>query len=142
MLKRARALATLPHAGDWLNGVPSPALGLYMQDRTGNFVAVCATGSASLSTAPPTRALYVIPLLMNLVTTRLAVAEMVTGSQDHTTQRITRHNAVRDVLFSAAQSAALGPTREASNVVPDSMSRPADILTFSYLPGTAAGLLL
>ncbi len=30
-----------------------------------------------------------------------------------------RHNAVRDVLFIAAQSAALGPTREASNVVPD-----------------------
>ncbi len=33
---RARALAistALPHAGDWLNGIPSPALGLYMQDR-------------------------------------------------------------------------------------------------------------
>ena len=33
---RARALAlstTLPHAGDWLNGVPSAALGLHLQDQ-------------------------------------------------------------------------------------------------------------
>ena len=33
---RSRALAmssALPHAGDWLNVVPSPALGLHLQDR-------------------------------------------------------------------------------------------------------------
>ena len=47
--------------------------------------------------------------------------EMVTGS-----------HAIRDVPFSAA---ALGPTREASNVVPDSMSRPADI----FLPTSPGG---
>ena len=44
--------------------------------------------------------------------------------------RIARHNAIRDALFAAAQSAALGPKREASGVVPDSNSRPADV----YLP--------
>ena len=33
---RARALAistALPHAGDWLNGIPSTALGLHLHDR-------------------------------------------------------------------------------------------------------------
>ncbi len=45
-----------------------------------------------------------------------------------------------DVLFSAAQSAALGPTREASNVVPDSMSRPADILLPTWHDGRPAAL--
>ncbi len=45
------------------------------------------------------------------------------GNED----RITRHNAIRDVLFSAAQSAALSPTRETNGLIPQSMSRPAYI---------------
>ncbi len=45
--------------------------------------------------------------------------------------RITHHNAIRDVLFSAAQSAALSPAQETNGLIPESMSRPADI----YLPG-------
>jgi len=48
--------------------------------------------------------------------------------------RISRHNAVRDVLFTAAQSAALALTREATGVVANSQSRPADM--FSFLPAT------
>ena len=37
------------------------------------------------------------------------------------------HNAIHDALFEAARSAALAPTCEASEVVADSHSRPADI---------------
>ncbi len=55
--------------GDWLHGIPPPALELYMQDR-------------EFCSALPTLPLYVIPLLTSLVTTRLAVVEMVTGSHD------------------------------------------------------------
>ena len=54
--------------------------------------------------------------------------------------RIARHNAIRDVLFSAAQSAALSPTREAAGVVPDSLSRPADILLPTWSRGRPAAL--
>ena len=54
--------------------------------------------------------------------------------------RIFRHNAVRDVIFSVAQSAALAPTREASGVVPDSQSRPADILLPTWSRGRPAAL--
>ena len=42
--------------------------------------------------------------------------------------RIARHNAIRDVLFNAAQSAALAPTKEAPSLVSGSSMRPADIL--------------
>ena len=42
--------------------------------------------------------------------------------------RIARHNAIRDVLFNSAQSAALAPTKEAPSLVPGSSARPADIL--------------
>ena len=48
--------------------------------------------------------------------------------------RITRHNTIRDVVFSAAQSAALAPPKEMPNLIPDSLSRPADVL-----PGAVAG---
>ena len=42
--------------------------------------------------------------------------------------RISCHNAIRDVVFNAAHSAALAPSKEAPNLVPDSSVRPADIL--------------
>ena len=53
-----------------------------------------------------------------------------------------RHNATRarDALFEAAQSAALAPTREASGVVVDSHSRPADILLPTWRCGRPAAL--
>ena len=54
--------------------------------------------------------------------------------------RISRHNAVRDVLYTASQSAALAPTREASGVVPNSQSRPADILLPTWRHGRPAAL--
>ena len=45
-----------------------------------------------------------------------------------------------DVLFSAAQSAALAPSHEAAGVVPDSLSRPADILLPVWSKGRPAAL--
>ena len=43
-------------------------------------------------------------------------------------------------MFSAAQSAALAPSREAAGVVPDSLSRPADILLPVWSKGRPAAL--
>ena len=54
--------------------------------------------------------------------------------------RIARHNAIRDVLFNAAQSAALAPTKEAPNLVPGSSARPADILLPYWCRGRPAAL--
>ena len=58
------------------------------------------------------------------------------GSDD----RITCHNAVRDVLYSAAQAASLGPTREAPRLVAVSMSRPADLFLPTWHQNRSAAL--
>ena len=47
---------------------------------------------------------------------------------------------VQDVLFNAAQSAALAPTKEARNLVPGSSARPADILLLYWCCGRPAAL--
>ena len=49
--------------------------------------------------------------------------------------RIHRHDSIRDALFSAAQTAALAPWKEASALIPGSSSRPADV----YLPVWSRG---
>ena len=54
--------------------------------------------------------------------------------------RIARHNNIRDVLFNAAQSAALGPRKEALGVVPNSSARSADILLHNWCGGRQAAL--
>ena len=55
--------------------------------------------------------------------------------------RITRHNAILDVLFSAAQSAALSPERETNGLIPGSMSRPANIFLPIWHGGRPAALV-
>ena len=54
--------------------------------------------------------------------------------------RITRHNAIRDVVFNAAQSAALAPSKEMPNLIPDSLSRPADVFLPTWSRGRPAAL--
>ena len=54
--------------------------------------------------------------------------------------RISRHNAIRDVVFNAAQSAALAPSKKAPNLVPDSSVRPADILLPNWNRGRPAAV--
>ena len=44
------------------------------------------------------------------------------------------------VIFNAAQSAALAPTREASGLVPSSLSRPAEVLLPNWSRGRPAAL--
>ena len=54
--------------------------------------------------------------------------------------RIFHHNNIRDVLFSAALSAVLSPSKEASGIVPNSCSCPADILLPNWSQGHHATL--
>ena len=130
---RARALAnstSLPHAGDWLNGVPSAALGLRLQDKEFRPCLRYWLG-IPLHSAP-----YSCPECHSTADEFGDHQVGCGGNGD----RIARHNAIRDVLFVAAQSAALAPSREASGVVPDSLSRPADILLPTWRHGRPAAL--
>ena len=54
--------------------------------------------------------------------------------------RIFRHNALRDAVFSATQSAALVPWREVPSLIPSSRNRPADIFFPSWVRRQPAAL--
>ncbi len=62
------------------------------------------------------------------------VADSLGDHQVGNSDRISHHNAIRDVVFNAAQSAALGPSKETPGLVPDSASCPADVLLTNRRP--------
>ena len=105
---------------DWLNGVPSAALGLLLRDQE-----FCSC----------LRYWLCVPLHITAYSCPECHA-MADPYGDHQVacggngDRIARHNAIHDVLYSAAQSAALGPSKEMPHLVSSSLSRLADI----YLP--------
>ena len=128
---RALALSTaVPHAGDWLNCVPAATLGLYLRDKEFRCCLRYWLGVPLHSTS------YTCPECHALADS-LGDHQVGCGGNG---DRITRHNAVRDVLYSAAQAAALGPTREAPGLVAESMSRPADIFLPTWHQGRPAAL--
>ena len=123
---RALALSSsLPHAGDWLNVVPSPALGLHLQ---GKEFRLCLC--------------YWLGLRMFAEGSICSICQGAADPYgDHHVgcggngDRIFRHDSIRDAIFSVAQSAALAPRKEAPSLIPSSRSRPADI----YLPNWKRG---
>ena len=116
---RFRALAHSSSLGDWLNVVPSAPLGLHIHDREFR----CSS-----------RYWLGVPLYgSNYLCPECGLqADMMGDHQVGCGDRISRHNNIRDVLFSAAQSAALGPRKEAPGIVSNSSARPADILLPTY----------
>ena len=130
---RARALAlssALPHAGNWLNGIPSSTLGLHLQDQEFRCCLRYWLG-VPLHSSP-----YSCPECHNTADPFGDHQVGCGGNGD----RITRHNAIRDVVFSAAQSAALAPSKEMPNLIPDSLSRPADVFLPTWSRGRPAAL--
>ena len=117
----SRALALsfgLPHVGDWLNVVPSASLGLHLHDRE-----FCCCLRYWLG----------FPLHRSAYSHRECHG-MADHFRNHQVgcggngDRIVRHNAICDVLFSAAQYATRAPMKEAPSLVPSCYSRLADIL--------------
>ena len=109
---RSRALAlssSLPHAGDWLNVVPSPSLGLHLQDREFRRCLRYWLG------VPLYNSSYSCPECHGTADPFGDHQVGCGGNGD----RISRHNSIRD-----------GPPSQppSKNLVPNSQSRPADIL--------------
>ena len=95
---RALALSSgLPHAGDWLNVVPSSPLDLHLHDHDKEFCScLCYWLGVPLHSSS-----YPCPECGGIADTFGDHQVGCGGNGD----RISRHNAVRDVLFSAARSA-------------------------------------
>ena len=125
---RSRALALSSatyHAGDWLNVIPSPSLGLHLQDREFRFCLQYWLGLQMFED-------YGICPVYQSGADRFGDHQVGCGGNP---DRMYRHNSVRDVVYSAAQSAALAPRREVPSLIPGSQSRPADV----YLPNWHRG---
>ena len=130
---RSQALAyssSLPHAGDWLNVVPSTPLGLHLQDREFQCCLRYWLGIPLQSNPLP------CPECRDTADIFGDHQVRCSGNGD----RISRHNAIRDVVFSAAQSAALAPSKETPGLLASSLSRPADILLPNWKGGRPAAL--
>ena len=116
---------TLPHAGDWLNVVPSTALGLHLRPQEFVMVARYCLGLPLYSQEGPCPSCH-----------RYSDAQgnhaMCCGSGG---ERISRHNHLRGHLHDTATAAGLGPVREVRFLIPGQDSRPADVL----LPHRSAG---
>ena len=127
----ARLLSVgLPHAGDWLNVIPSPTLGLHMKS----------------------------PEFVISVKYRLGVPVYTTAGQcpaclhhsdalgDHAVscgyqgERIARHDSLRDALHAVTQTACLGATREDRALLPGTEARPADVLIPHWTGGRDTAL--
>ena len=130
---RSKALllsSSIPHAGDWLGVLPSPNIGLHLLDCE---FRLCLR--------------YWLGVQLSSDTTDCPFCSRPADVYgDHalacggSSERVSRHNALRDVIFSAAQAAALSPRREIPYLVPDSLSRPADVFLPSWLHGRPAAL--
>ena len=126
---RALALSTaIPHAGDWLNVIPAPALGLHLHDREFRCCLDYWLGFEVFGGNSRCPACSKEGIMDPFGDHQVGCG----GNGD----RIYRHNALRDVLFSAAQSAALAPRKEVTSLISDTNSRPADI----FLPNWSRGL--
>ena len=108
----------LHHAGDWLNVIPSPALGLHL--RPPEFI---------------TSVKYMLGMKIFLRDGPCTACSQPSDAKgNHTVscgyqgERIRRHNHLRDALFNTAVQACLGPSREDRAILPGSDNRPADLL--------------
>ena len=108
----------LPHAGDWLHVVPSPALGLQVRDAEFRTAVLYRIGE---------------PLFRSDCNC-LACHHFSDSFGDHAIacasqgERIAQHNHLWDALFHAASSASLAPQREERALLPGVEQRPADVL--------------
>ena len=130
---RAKALAlssSIPHAGDWLHAIPSSALGLHLHDWEFRLCLQYWLG---------------VPMVENGSKCPVCSVDIDTFGDHHISCRgngdlIHRHDSLRDALFTAAQSAALGPRKEVPSLIPGGKSRPADLYFPYWRHGKPAAL--
>ena len=121
----------LRHAGDWLNLVPCPALGLHLRPAEFTCALKYRLGATIYAREGPCVA-------CGRHSDRLGDHSLCCGSQG---ERIARHSSLRDELYHAAVAAALAPARETQGLIPDRAgARPADVFIPRFAGGRDAAL--
>ena len=118
------------HAGDWLNVVPSTALGLHLRPQEFVMVARYRLGLPLYNMDGPCPACH-------RLSDKQGNHAMCCGSGG---EHISRHNHLRDHLHDTAVAAGLGPAREVRFLIPGEDSRPADVLLPHWVGGKDAAL--
>ena len=116
---------SLPHAGDWLNSIPSTILGLHLKPCEFRLAALYRLGAPIFSSEGKCPA---CPFRSDVYGDHAI-------SCGYQGERIARHNQLRDVLFQTAVSAQLAPSREERALIPGVDQRPADVMKPCWLSG-------
>ena len=119
------ASLSLPYSGTWLNVVPSPALGLHIRGTEFVTALKYRLGSHIYQAAGPCPA-------CGAPSDTLGNHALCSGSAG---ECISRHNALRDALYSTAEAASLGPSREGRFLLPEDDCRLADVLVPHWTGG-------
>ena len=128
--KARMASLGLPHAGDWLNVIPSPVLGLHVRPQEFRFSVLYRLG------APIYPSAGLCPACKK-DSDRYGDHAIVCGSHG---ERIARHNQLRDAIYQVAASSNLAPRKEENALLPGTSARPADILIPHWTGGRDTAL--
>ena len=115
---RFRSLS-LPHAGDWLEVVPSPALHLHMDSRSFAKAMLYRLGLRIMPSSP-CPADHCDKELDEK-------GDHAMHCRDDHGIRGGRHDHIRDEIFKEAQRAGFNPKKEMPALIPGTQSRPADV---------------
>ena len=128
--KARMASLGLDHAGDWLNVVPSPMLGLHIRPQEFRYSVLYRLGAPVFPSSGPCPA-------CRKPSDSLGDHAIVCGSHG---ERIARHNHLRDHFYQVAASCNLAPRKEENALLPDTNARPADVLIPHWTEGRDTAL--
>ena len=120
----------LQHAGDWLNVIPSPVLGLHVRPQEFRYSVLYRLGAPIYPSAGPCPA-------CKRDSDRYGDRAIVCGSHG---ERIARHNQLRDAIYQVAASANLAPRKEENALLPGTNARPADVFIPNWTGGRDTAL--
>ena len=120
----------LQHAGDWLNVIPSPVLGLHVRPQEFRYSVLYRLGAPIYPSAGPCPA-------CKRDSDRYGDHAIVCGSHG---ERIARHNQLRDAIYQVAASANLAPRKEENALLPGTNARPADVFIPNWTGGRDTAL--
>ena len=108
----------LAHAGDWLNVIPSPILGLHVRPQEFRHFVLYRLGAPVYPPNGPCPA-------CTKPSDMFGDHAIICGSHG---ERIARHNQLRDAIYQVAASSNLAPRKEENALLPGTSARPADVL--------------
>lgn len=117
----------LPHAGDWVNVLPSPALLLHLDTRSFGKAMAYRLGLKTMPESPCSAD--------HCDKTLDSLGDHAMHCRDDHGFRGGRHDRLRDQILKEAQRAGLNPKKELPGLIPGTQARPADVFVEEWIDG-------